>query len=239
MKNSNFDGKICALIMALCLACINGGCTENHPITESRPAAVNTNMPTQDNQNKKNNENVSDSQNPPSQANTNAGVAVGSENLVTNTGLGSVRIGMQMKEIKRKYPDSTFKIVASPLDNVTSLVEVTQNGEKLFYFSTENFSDVEEIELPKDADKIFFLVTDNPRFATAEGIKVGQTFGDAEKIYGKAEFFNEQISNFISFKNSGVKNVVLYSVRAAQNEVDKKYAPNAKITHIGIGKDVS
>ena len=39
---------------------------------------------------------------------------------------------------------------------------------------------------PQDSDKITYIMTQNSRYKTKEGIKVGSTIKDAEAIYGKA-----------------------------------------------------
>lgn len=238
MTNMVLDKKVLGLLIAFNLVYFNVACAGNSFVNEREQTNANIDMTTQNKPNKKTNENiVADGNNSPQlKTNKNKAAADSRDYLITNTNLGKIRIGMQMKEIKKIYPNSKFKIVTSPLDSVTSEIEVTQNDEKLFFFTTENFSEVEEIEMPAETDKIFFLVIDNPHFATAQGIKVGQTFGDAEKAYGKPKFFSETSSDFISFENTAVESIVFYSIHDKGEKSDKKYSPNAKITHIGLGK---
>lgn len=233
------DKKILRRLIAVNLLCFNAACSGSGFVNKPEQINANINMTSSNKASKKTNENIAvgGTNSAPPTINEGKDVVENQEYLITNTSLGKVRIGMQMKEIKKNYPNSKFKIATSPLDNITSDIEVTQTGEKLFSFTTENFSEVEEVEMPKDTDKIFFLITDNQRFATARGIKVGQTFGDAEKIYGKPKFFSEPSCDFISFENAAVESIVFYSVHNKGEKSDKKYLPTAKITHIGLGKN--
>jgi hypothetical protein len=143
---------------------------------------------------------------------------------------------MTIKHVKRFYPNADFKIVSGTLDNAASDILVMENDEKLIYFTTENFDEVEMEQLPDESDKINFLMTDNPRFATAEGIKVGQTFGDAQNIYGKPKFFSSSIFDFITFDAPSVNKMAFYFVHKEANNSDRVYSPEKRITHIGTGK---
>ncbi len=163
-------------------------------------------------------------------------VAADTSNLITNTGLGKIRLGAKVADIKKSYPDAAFKIVSGTLDDGVSDIEASRGGEKLFYFTTENFDETETVELPAQNEKIDFLLTDNPKFATAQGVKVGQTFGDAEKLYGKPKFFGELNYDFVVFDNPAVNKIAFYFVHAGEKQVDRDYSPKMRITHIGIGK---
>lgn len=236
MRCIKFNSKIFGLIVASNLIYLNSGCINNYYIAEQKSASVNINMSDQSNFNRNNNNPaLSDGVQLQNKAADDKSTADNQRNLITNTSVGKVRIGMQMKEIKRNYPNSQFKVATSPLDNITSFIEVVQNNERLFYFTTENFSDVEEVELPDEADKIFFITTDNPRFVTAEGVKVGQTFNDAKQVYGEPQSLGHPFTGSVSFRNQAVKGIVFFSAHHEVGE-NKEYSPELKITHISMGK---
>lgn len=247
--------KISIFICAITI--LNGNCSNDGLIAANQTKVFNSNMT------------IKNSSDQPKAAQVNTTVApqdnfsqkIGKSNaavdfLITNNSLGKIRVGSTFKDVKNGFPAAKFKIVKSPIDNITSLIEIISNGERLFYFSTENFSEVEEVELPAETDKVFYMVTDNERFVTTEKINVGQTFGDAEKVYGKYEFFNEENIDFISFEQSKIKRVVFYSVdnqkskdtndeniesaatSSSENSKNSaQYSPIMQITHIGVGKN--
>lgn len=231
MNKISFEGKITLLALAFIFVCLNGGCAQNRLTAENRVTNLDINMSIQDNQNR--NEKASVNKNLSSSGKTLKDVD--KDWLITNTALGNIKVGMQMKELKKFYPSIQYKIVVSPLDDITSVIEATQKGEKLFYFTTDNFSEVEDVELPKETDKIFLLATNNPRFATAQGVKIGNTFSEAEKVYGKSERFTQPSSNFVGFKNKAVENIVFYLTYDKSENETKDFSPDAKITYISVG----
>lgn len=168
-------------------------------------------------------------------SNSNATIALtfSSDYLITNEKLGKVPLGMQVKEIKKLCPGSKFKIVSGTLDGVSSDIEVSQNGDRLFFFTANGFSEVEEVELPKDNEKIGLLMTDDPIFETVEGINVDKTFGEAEKVYGKPTFNHDANYVFITFNNSVAKQFNFYSIDNGKNP-NQTYSPDSMITHIVI-----
>ena len=157
------------------------------------------------------------------------------ENLISNSQIGKIHLGMTMKDILKIYPDAVLEIVSGTLDNASSDILVKAGGEKLFYFTTANFDDAETEQLPDETDKINFLMTDNSKYSTASDIKVGQTFGEAEKKYGKPKFFADDYFDFITFADKSIDKFAFYSVHKQKNPKND-YSPDAKITHIATGK---
>lgn len=155
------------------------------------------------------------------------------EYLITNNSIGKIRLGMTMNDILKIYPDAKFKIVVGTLEEDTSDILATAGGKNLVYFTTDGFQDEETEVLPPKTDKIVFLMTDDPQYKTAEGIAVSQTFGDAERKYGKPKFYSNDYKDFISFEDKNINKAAFYSVHKNQNK--NNYSPEIKITHIAAG----
>lgn len=239
MKKYTFVDNLFVLLSTWFLAILMQGCQQSSvtggnqfvttkPTVESSPgtqSSVNTIINT--------NKDFSDNK----KMNNTESIRIDSNNLITNTQLGKIRLRMTIKHVKRFYPNAHLKIVLGTLDNAASDILVMEKDEKLVYFTTENFDEVEMKQLPDESDKIDFLMTDNPRFVTAEGITVGRTFGDAEKIYGKPKFFSNSFFDFITFDNASVNKMAFYFVHHKEaNNSDRAYSPEMRITHIGTGK---
>lgn len=238
MKKNIFAGNLFALFTVLFFVSVMQGCQQNNVASGNQFVKTKSTIeyasktPTSENTIGKTDENFSGN----TKMNNTESIKTDNSNLITNKQIGKIHLDMTMKDIKRFYPKASFKIVSGTLDNVSSDILVTENGEKLFYFTTENFSEVETEELPEETDKIDFLMTDNPRFATGKGIKVGQTFGDAEKAYGKPKFFADSFFDFVTFNDVSVNKMTFYFVHKKANDSNRAYSLEQRITHIGTGK---
>lgn len=233
-----FNRNLIFLFLAFACLCHISYCARASYSSNSLQPTVKANMPVQKDPTQQN-ANAAMAQThslPKTSGVNNSNSGVDEDYLISNTQIGKIRLGMQLKEIKKLYPGATLKIVTGALDGVSSDIEVRQNGETLFYFTTNNFSEVETEELPDETDKIDFLMTNNKRFATAENIRVGQTFGNAQKVYGTPEFVNEAAYDFIVFKNAAIKSATFYNVHNEQTKTNKSYEPEAVITIIAIAK---
>lgn len=107
--------------------------------------------------------------------------------LISVKGIGSARLGMTLKQLKRKLgTDTKFQTVSSFMVDFDAIA-VYQSGMVQYYIlypSGTNFSDSDPIEL---------LLTDNPHYLTAEGVGAGMPVKQAETIYGAATlFYNTQ-----------------------------------------------
>ncbi|MEW5859860.1 MAG: hypothetical protein AB1861_21145, partial [Cyanobacteriota bacterium] len=86
--------------------------------------------------------------------------------LIPPQQMGRVRLGMTVGQLKRMFPKATYRLVRME-DIPSAVVMVSQGSEILFYF----VSSADTAKPPADKDTINFMMTKNPRYATAAGIR--------------------------------------------------------------------
>jgi hypothetical protein len=134
---------------------------------------------------------------PPHTASRQQVISQNPDFLISSEGMGKVKFGMTLGEVKEVLEDEVEYIIESPYIVDFDAIAVRQNGETLFYIL--HFAD----QPLQDSDRITILQTNNPAFQTAEGVHAGMLIQDAEKIYGEASIFTSEIETreLVTFKN--------------------------------------
>lgn len=108
-------------------------------------------------------------------------------NLISAEGIGAARLGITFGELKRRLSADAELAVKSPFIVDFDAVAVRQAGEVqyyILYLSGQTLS---------DTDVIQGILTDNPRFRTAENVGPQTPLTEAEQIYGQATLsYNRQ-----------------------------------------------
>ncbi|MBP0020018.1 MAG: hypothetical protein J7647_21005 [Cyanobacteria bacterium SBLK] len=123
--------------------------------------------------------------------------------LISPDGMGKVKFGMTLREVKEVLGDEVEYVIESPYIVDADAIAVRQDGEVLFYL-------VHPAEQPlQDRDLVTMLQTNNPNFKTREGVYAGMLIEDAEKIYGEASFFTSELESreSVSFQNQPDKRI--------------------------------
>ena len=109
--------------------------------------------------------------------------------LISPGGMGKVKFGMTLREVKEVLGEEVEYIIESPYIVDADAIAVRQDGEVLFYIihPTE--------QLLQDDDLVTMLQTNNPTFKTEEGVRAGMLIQDAEEIYGEATLFTTEIES--------------------------------------------
>ena len=165
--------------------------------------------------------------------------------LISVKGIGSARLGMTLKQLKRKLGTDTKFQAVSPFMVDFDAIAVYQSGIVQYYIlypSGANFSDSDLIEL---------LLTDNPNYRTAEGVGAGTPLKQAETIYGAAILFyntqnesREQVRfahyspRYLFFQPtvSGRQFAGIYSSLSEEYNETKKFQDSATIRSILVGR---
>jgi hypothetical protein len=102
------------------------------------------------------------------------------DRLITSEGIGEARIGMTLGELKQKLGDGVqYQVKKDFLDNHDALA-VVQNGEIQYYIPY-----LKDAELD-DTFKIKYIITENPKYQTIQGVRPGTPINQATKFYGDA-----------------------------------------------------
>lgn len=163
------------------------------------------------------------------------------EQLISAEGIGPAKLGMTLGELKQVLGAETEFVVESAFTSDFDAIAVRQAGEVQFYvlyLSGETFT---------DEDVIQGLVTDNPKFRTAEAVGVGVAIAQAESVYGNAtlsyntqnegreyvRFENHPASN-LSFGtgNSNQQTAGVYPATTADFKETQEFQPTAQITSV-------
>ncbi|NJO79627.1 MAG: hypothetical protein HC827_14680 [Cyanobacteria bacterium RM1_2_2] len=98
--------------------------------------------------------------------------------LISPKGIGAAQLGMTLGELKQRLGSEVEFIVESPFIVDFDALAVRKDGEVqyyILYLAGQSFS---------DQDVIQGLLTDNPKFQTAEKIGSSSTIREAEQVYG-------------------------------------------------------
>lgn len=100
--------------------------------------------------------------------------------LISAQGIGAARLGMTYGDLKRALGADAELAVKSPFIADFDAVAIRQAGEVqyyILYLSGQTLS---------DSDPIQGILTDNPKFRTAENIGAKTPISEAEQVYGQA-----------------------------------------------------
>ena len=126
------------------------------------------------------------------------------ELLISSRGIGKAQLGLTYGELKSQLgSDHEFKIV-SPFMVDFDAIAVYQQQELQYYLVYPAASTLQE------NDAIEVLMTDNPKYLTAEGVGVGKSITKATQIYGEATLSyntNNESREYVVFANEPFSNV--------------------------------
>lgn len=108
-----------------------------------------------------------------------AAAATETENvLISPKGIGPAQLGMTLGELKQQLGSEAEFTVQSPFIVDFDAIAVRQAGEVqyyILYLADQSFT---------DTDVIQGLLTENPKFKTAEAVGPGTSLAQAEQVYG-------------------------------------------------------
>jgi hypothetical protein len=161
--------------------------------------------------------------------------------LISAQGVGTARLGMTLAELKQTLGSEVEFTVKSPFMVDFDAIAVRKNGEiqyYILYLAGQSFS---------DQDIIQGLLTDNPKFQTADGVGPGTSLPTAEQAYGKAilsyntqnesrEYarFERQPAANISFStgNGNTKPAGIYTSPTSEYNETQEFQANATIQSV-------
>ena len=127
--------------------------------------------------------------------------------LITPTSVGDIRLGMTIAEARKVLKG--VKFVQTDYSEEGVWVELSKNGTELemrFMTDQKDHTTGNTQNIPiKESAKIESIQFSDKRYKTADGIKIGTTISDAEKIFGKVtkiEFWEYDASEHIEFSNA-------------------------------------
>jgi hypothetical protein len=99
---------------------------------------------------------------------------------ISPDGIGSARVGMTVGELKKLLAGKDQFQVVSPFIVDFDAIAVSQSGEVQYYILYPAGSPL------ADSDLIEALITNNPKYRTAQGVGPGTSIQQAEAVYGDA-----------------------------------------------------
>jgi hypothetical protein len=100
-----------------------------------------------------------------------------SPQTISADGIGDVKLGMTLSDLKKTLKGATFQNKPDFAVGYSALA-VMQKGVVQFYIPYQRQKKLTE------ADKVRFLVTENPAYKTPQGIAPGMTIKQAAAVYG-------------------------------------------------------
>ena len=161
--------------------------------------------------------------------------------LISAKGIGAAQLGMTVAELKQILGSEATFTVKSPFMVDFDAIAVQKGGEVqyyILYLAKQSFS---------DRDVIQGLLTDNPKFQTAEGVGAGTTLQAATKAYGKATLsynlqnegreyaqFDRQLAQNLSFAtgNGNTQTAGIYASSTGEYNQTHDFKPDAKIKSV-------
>jgi hypothetical protein len=163
---------------------------------------------------------------------------------IADGGIGVAKVGMTLAELKKSLKNFARFETQTDFAPGYSALAVKQQGKVQFYIPYPKNKKVAE------NDQIKILITDNPRYKTAEGVSPGMSIKKAAAIYGGAQLaFNpkakiEEIVAFadqpgdLRFFTSGTESngrAGIYSKKSPeQSLVTDKFGESGKIKRITV-----
>ncbi|MGD2183431.1 hypothetical protein [Lusitaniella coriacea] len=135
---------------------------------------------------------------------------------ISAEGIGEARVGMTLGELKQKLAQKADFGEEIPLMVDFNAIAVSQNGEIQYYilsFASEPLT---------DSDPIPFLMTNNPKYLTEEGIGPSVAIAKAEEAYGKATLnynTDNESREYIQFANPPADNLSFRSDGSSEDFV--------------------
>ena len=123
---------------------------------------------------------------------------------ISAEGIGEAKLGMKFGELKKQLSEKAQLSDSQPFMVDFSAIAVSKEGEVHYYIlhpASEPFTDESTIEL---------VLTDNPKFRTAEGIAPGMAVSQGELVYGEAKLaYNTEGESreYIYFAKSPAENM--------------------------------
>lgn len=124
------------------------------------------------------------------------------EQLISADGIGVAKVGMMLGELKQMLAGKAEFTVKSPFIVDFDAIAVSQGGENQYYILYPALLRL------ADTDAIEALVTDNPKYRTAQGVGPGTTIKEASAVYGDASLsYNSQNESreYVKFANLDTK----------------------------------
>jgi hypothetical protein len=124
-------------------------------------------------------------------------VPTDSAHQITSTGIGVAKLGMSLKELKKRMGSGFEFPVQTNFMVDSDAIAITKAGKVQFYIPYEvgsKFTDTSRIE---------YLITENPEYRTKQGVGPGTRIRLAAKVYGRALLsYNDQNESreYIDFK---------------------------------------
>jgi hypothetical protein len=180
------------------------------------------------------------------------------QNLITSTSIGKAKIGMTIGELKQAYPQAKFHLIfVTPKNKKNVDVELRQSGSHLMRVSyqskSENCDANHQIQKLCMNETVYYITTKNPKFKTADGIRVGSPLEKIEKSYGglMIDVGHDDISEVASsakhptkdrlmfmvappkgHKFAGLYESLLYGDPPNEHEQATKFLPGSKVKEI-------
>lgn len=134
--------------------------------------------------------------------------------LISAAGIGQAKLGMTLGQLKRILGADTEFRVESPFMVDIDAIAVRQSGQVQYYILYDAGTTL------GDTDQIQTLLTDNPKFRTAQGVGAGTSLKQAEAIYGSATLSyntSNESREYVSFANEPQENISFRPVAVGQN----------------------
>jgi hypothetical protein len=144
---------------------------------------------------------------------------------ITTAGIGAARLGMTLGELKQALGDNVEFTVQSPFIVDFDAIAVSQAGEVqyyILYMAGQPFGDDGVIQ---------GLLTDNPKYQTAEAVGAGTLVSEAESAYGNATLsYNQQNESreYVRFERQPASNISFATGNANQQLAGIYTAPIAE-----------
>ena len=157
------------------------------------------------------------------------------DDLIGESGIGGLRLGMTLDEAKRALPTVRFSRMTD--GDGASLVEVTRaSGDWLSVWAGE-----EDPSLPIDWSKrIQIIQTFSAVFHTPEGVRVGSLVTDVERVFGKTkQIIKSEIESreFIEFERQPAHltfRLDYSGIFAITTRETTRFKPGAKLWSISV-----
>jgi hypothetical protein len=163
------------------------------------------------------------------------------DRLISPRGIGAAQLGMTLGDLKQKLGDGVEFTVKSPFIVDFDAIAVSKAGEVQFYIlylADQAFT---------DEDVIQGILTDNPKFRTAENVGPGTPIAEAEQVYGEvtlsyntqnesreyARFANQPAGNLsFSTGNGNTSPAGIYASPASDYNETQQFQADAAIQSI-------
>lgn len=164
---------------------------------------------------------------------------------ISAKGIGLAKLGMTFGQLKQVLePDTKFK-VDSPFMVDFDAIALSQSGKVQYYILYPAGTKL------ADSDPIEMLLTDNPNFRTAKGVRPGTPLEQAEAVYGDATLSyntSNESREYVKFVNQPAQNLLfrsfapnqqfagIYSSPLGEYNETKKFHKSAKIGSILVSQ---